>query len=434
MTQPPDPFDRLRPEITPLAAPDGAHDAVLRRAARRRVRTASITASAAAVVALAVVVPLVAVSGGTAEQVAAPAPTTSVVVTPTPPPMTDTPAPAPASSTATPAPSDDGRPTGPVPSGYAPGSVTFISTQDGWTLGQAPCAQQPCTSVARTSDGGSTWVGAAAPRTGPVSGTSGVDRIRFGSATDGWAFGGELWSTHDGDTWDAVPLPSGKAAVSLAANSTRVVVGIGSGCGTTGTCSSTVLQGAASGGDDLTPLPGASTVGGRADVTLSGATVWALSVDGGTTALVRGAADGSSPVVALGTPCGQNTDRARLAAATSTDLVLACTTTGSADAPVFTSRDAGASWTRTGSAPLSGALTSVAAAAPSSVLVSDDAGGVQLSTDDGARFRTVLAGSGFAFVGWTSSSQGVALPTTPGVADLRLTRNGGTEWERLDVS
>lgn len=435
-----DPLARLRPQITPLAVPDGAHEAVLRRAARRRVRTASITASAAAVVALVVAVPLVVVAGRTDQPVAAPAPsvvatpapTTTTTVPATPAPVTSAPV-APAGPTTVPGSRDDGRPTGPVPAGFKPRSVTFISTQDGWTLGQAPCAQQPCTSVANTSDGGSSWVGTAAPRTGPVTGTTGVDQLRFGSATDGWAFGGELWSTHDGNTWEAVPLPAGQAAVALAATSTRVVAGIGTGCGTSGACASTVLQGAASTGDGFAPLPGASTVPGRAAVTLSGSTVWALSVDGGTTQLVRGAADGSSDVVALSTPCTQNTGQARLAAATGTDLVLACTTTGSADVQVFASTDSGTSWRRTGSATLSGALTSVAAA-PGAVLVSDDAGGVQRSTDGGSSFGTVLAGAGFSFVGYTSISQAVALPVTPGVADLRITRNGGMKWETLDVS
>lgn len=441
MTRPHDPDDplaRLHPEITPLAVPDGAHEAVLRRAARRRVRSASIAASAAAVVALVVAVPLVLVAGRTDQQVAAPAPsvvattapTTTAPTTTTPVPAA--PAPAGAGPTTVPGSRDDGRPTGPVPPGFKPGSVTFISTQDGWTLGQAPCAQQPCTSVARTSDGGSSWVGTAAPRTGEVRGTTGVDQLRFGSATDGWAFGGELWSTHDGSTWDAVPLPAGQAAVSLAANSTRVVAGIGTGCTGT-TCTSTELRGAASTGDGFAPLPGASTVPGRAAVTLSGSTVWALSVDGGTTQLVRGAADGSSDVVALSTPCTQNTAQAQLAAATGTDLVLACTTSGSADVQVFHSTNAGTKWDRTGSATLSGALTSVAAA-PGAVLLSDAAGGLQLSTDGGAGFGTVLDGAGFSFVGFTSSSQAVALPVVPAVADLRITRDGGAGWQTLDVS
>lgn len=437
---PRDPLDRLRAQIAPLAAPEGAHQAVLRRAARRRLRTASVVVSVTAVVALVVAVPLVVVSGGTDEQVARPAPTTSPLLTPAPTPVVPAPvAPTPSNppvTTATPPPPDDGRPTGPVPAGFAPQSVTFTSTQDGWTLGQAPCAQQPCTSVARTSDGGASWVGTAAPRTGDVLGsaaTSGVDQIRFGSPTDGWAFGGELWSTHDGDHWSAVPLPAGQAAVSLAANSTRVVAGLGAGCVAGGACTQTALRSAASGGDDFTPLPGASTVPGRAVITLSGSTVWALSVDGGAARLVRGAADGSSDVAALSTPCTQNTDRARMAAATRTDLVLACTTTGRADVQVFASADAGRTWTPTGSTTLSGALTAVAAA-PGTVLLSDDAGGVQRSTDGGGRFDTVLAGGGFSFVGFTSSSQGVALPATPRIADLRITRSGGATWQTLAVS
>src|SRR5665213_772581 len=37
---------------------------------------------------------------------------------------------------------------GPVPSGFEPASVSFISADDGWVLGSAPCSNPVCTSIA----------------------------------------------------------------------------------------------------------------------------------------------------------------------------------------------------------------------------------------------------------------------------------------------
>ena len=39
---------------------------------------------------------------------------------------------------------------GPVPIGFAATSVTFVSPQEAFVLGTAPCAKTPCTSILRT--------------------------------------------------------------------------------------------------------------------------------------------------------------------------------------------------------------------------------------------------------------------------------------------
>src|SRR5450755_3215052 len=44
---------------------------------------------------------------------------------------------------------------GPVPSGFEPASVSFVSANDGWVLGSTvPCFAAVCTSMVRTADGG----------------------------------------------------------------------------------------------------------------------------------------------------------------------------------------------------------------------------------------------------------------------------------------
>jgi len=89
---------------------------------------------------------------------------------------------------------------GPVPAGFVPASVTFVSLLTGWVLGSAPCATPPCTSLLRTRDGGKSWRGVPAPPAVLASGggDGDVQRVRFADAANGWVFGPALWATHDG--------------------------------------------------------------------------------------------------------------------------------------------------------------------------------------------------------------------------------------------
>src|SRR5271169_1684065 len=88
---------------------------------------------------------------------------------------------------------------GPVPPGFQPVSMTFVSASEGWVLGTAPCSHAPCTSVVRTTDGGRSWVGIPAPRYPLSNGFGrGLDRLRFADPSDGFAYGSQLWVTHNG--------------------------------------------------------------------------------------------------------------------------------------------------------------------------------------------------------------------------------------------
>jgi photosystem II stability/assembly factor-like uncharacterized protein len=105
-----------------------------------------------------------------------------------------------ASSTAHPAPFTAPA-GGPVPGGFSPESFTAISEQTWWLLGSAPCSRAPCTSIVRTEDGGRNFLGIPAPR------TSQVDQLRFAGPSDGFAYGPQLWTTHDGGaSWAPVHL------------------------------------------------------------------------------------------------------------------------------------------------------------------------------------------------------------------------------------
>ncbi len=76
-------------------------------------------------------------------------------------------------------------------------------------LGTATCGSGSCPSLVRTNDGARTWLGIPGPDTHAASEQSGgVAKVRFADPDNGWAFGPELWVTHDGGTrWSHPTLP-----------------------------------------------------------------------------------------------------------------------------------------------------------------------------------------------------------------------------------
>ncbi len=102
----------------------------------------------------------------------------------------------------------------PLPSGFEPESASFVSPSVGFVLGISYCAGTPCLTIARTQDGGKTWLAIPAPNIplgqGPTltSDATAVSRIRFVNILDGYLFGPNLYATYDGGaTWHKVTLP-----------------------------------------------------------------------------------------------------------------------------------------------------------------------------------------------------------------------------------
>src|ERR1039458_1463469 len=110
-----------------------------------------------------------------------------------------------ASPVGTASPSATATPATPI-AGFEAASVTFVSSQDGWVLGTVGGSL----ALARTQDGGTTWTSVTPPPTTFLSlaGGSGVDGVRFADQQDGWAYGSQLWATHNGGTsWIQITLP-----------------------------------------------------------------------------------------------------------------------------------------------------------------------------------------------------------------------------------
>jgi photosystem II stability/assembly factor-like uncharacterized protein len=330
-----------------------------------------------------------------------------------------------------------GPPGGPVPSGFQPVSVTFVSSQQGWALGTAPCSAPPCTSIVRTTDGGRTWVGIPAPRDGVApsaeEANSGVSVIRFATPLDGWAYGPDLWATHDGGaTWHKVSLPGSTPldqVSDLEASAGTVQAAVLGQDGKVHVYSSPV------GSDSWVAQAVDVQIGaGPVPVTqivLNGSSGWLIENDRtviGGARLVDGAWQAWTP------PCATVEGPAVLAAWSPSDLIAVCDVglwggTSSPAERTFVSHDGGASFTEL-SGPAPSQVSLVAAGDPNFAVV---AAGSSLysSTDGGRTWTAAFAGQPtWSDLGFTTDVQGVVINGMPEgkAAKLLMTSDGGQSW------
>ena len=447
----------LDQQVRPLPPPPGTFELITRRARRRKLRKLAVgVVSAAAVVAAAVI---------------ATPPLLSLHVTPTPvagsaagrqssPVGGQAPGPNGSATKYTPAPtsspSSAAAPPAPVPPNFQPVSVTFVNASTGWVIGQAgtpgECANTTnpdiCTSVARTDDAGKTWQGGPAPGTTGPSGAQGVSGIRFLDGTNGWAFGPELWATHDaGKTWSQVNTNGARVTdLETAGDRAFALWATCSGTGSTAfaaDCTSYTLMTTTAGGDAWAPVGSATTGltdGGAATsavLALTSTAGYLLGPDG---ALYSGPIDGSWQTVGL-TGCRPGTAQANglpagafLALVNSSTVDVACDVSGALQ--VYTSANSGQAWTEQPASALS-ALTMPAsatslAAAPDGTLALTTASGIYVLTAGTAAWQQASVqdppNGGFTYVGMTTNDQGVALPANASLHEIWMTFDGGLTW------
>jgi hypothetical protein len=319
-----------------------------------------------------------------------------------------------------------GPPDGPVPRAFRVRSVTFVSQRTGWVLGTAPCATAPCTSVLRTRDSGRTWHGIPAPRVGLTSPASsrGVSELRFADARDGWAFGPQLWATHDGGVlWRRVRIGSVEA---LAASAGHAIAIVRSGTRIR------ILRAAAA-GDAWRPVAsfgGAGAVQGPA-LALSAGSAWLADPAG-----LELSADGVHWTTATG-PCRTAAGVAAAWLTSATRGIVVCGgegAAGSEEKAVYGSATAGRSFTLLGRAPRGGDLEAASANRHETVIVAAASGASELygSFDGGRTWSTVLGlddgGLGWGDLGFTTNAQGVAVESSGPTGRLFMTRDGGRRW------
>jgi photosystem II stability/assembly factor-like uncharacterized protein len=468
MTDPRDDLDAwMNAQVQPLPPPPGTFELIRKRARRRKVtRAAAAAAGAAAVIAVIATVPRLVITQlnvgpGPAARGNAAGDTTSATphwyhhasASPSALPSTPTPA------------------TGPpaAPPNFQATSVTFVGPHTGYVLGQAgtpghcgPPDLYICTSIAGTGDHGSTWHGVKAPVTGAPSGPAGVSQVRFFNTSDGWAFGPQLWATHDGGLhWTRIRT-HGLRVTALEAAGQRVFAVwaqcSGGGADFAAGCTSSALYSASPGGDQWAAVPGAGTAyslnraASSSALVLTSSRGYLLAPDGTLLSGPVTSAGAWQPATSTGTgtgttspspaPCQPGAAQASgqpsgalLAATTTTTpgLVLACASpaAGSTQAKtVYTSADGGQTWQKAGAAPAAGTATSVAGTTTGRIVLATTSG-LELSTDGGATWTAgqgSLPPGGFSYVGMTSPTQGVAVPADTAQHAVWFTFDGGQTW------
>jgi hypothetical protein len=471
MDEPRDDIDSwLEERVTPLQPHPGTFEQIRRRARRRKAGRAALTAAGAVVVlAGAITVPRLILSGGFGGQPTAlsssPAPVQRSSPSPAGPAQTGTSGPQATSSTPTP------PQRAPVPANFAASSVTFVSTNTGWVIGQAgtpghcgPPKAYDCTSVAITNDGGSTWHGSHAPVTGAPNGGTGVGQIRSLDGTSAWAFGPQLYATHDGgQTWTHIP-DHGMRVTGLETVQ-GIVYAVWAKCTGTGPdfaagCTTFSLYSSPAGHDDWSPVPGASglqaSVGapGSAQLVLTGTTGYLMTpggqlISGPVTRPARWRTITTLAGIPVSLPCAPGAAETgghplqAMLAATGPGLVLLCADQASGNQQAKTlyySADGGRSWSPAGSAPARGTAMSLSGTPTGPVLVSTSSG-IDFSTNapgaSGAltwrTARGATAAGGYSFVGMTTSLQGVAVPANVNADAVWFTYDGGAHWAQSPV-
>ncbi len=325
--------------------------------------------------------------------------------------------------------------------GFRPSSVTFVGPYHGAVLGQAGACPRACTALAGTADYGASWYRVGAPPAGPPRGPAGVSQVRFLDESNGWAYGPSLWATHDGGSrWAPVWLPGRVIDLAAAGDRAFAVVAscTGAGPGYAARCSSFALYSAAAASDAWRPVPGAAAPvpeapGGlqltqRRGFLLASGLLFTGPVAGGP--WHRVAVRSPPPACLSPRPAGGRP--AALIAPASQGIYLACLAAAAGRPALYLSRDGGRSWQAEGPITAAGSPTSLAVA-PGGALVLATTAGLYYSADARTWHPAGLPGpsppGGFGFVGMTTLSQGVAVPSDPGLHEIYRTLDGGITWQ-----
>ena len=487
-----DPLDRwLSQQAPPLLPPSGTFELITKRARRRKIRKTVVSLASAAVVAAAVgiAVPVVKLNltptptNASLASGASQKPTMgglqSALGTGTKEPSPTRPtAAAPTSKTTNAGSTSSGY----LPPDYVPSSVTWDSLTTGWVMGPAGtpghCANANpdiCTSIARTDDGGQTWQGVPAPDTGGPMAATGVTGLRFLNATDGWAFGPELWATDDGGKhWHQVNT-GGYAVTDLETVNGRGYALFGDCAppgGSTGdtiaNCTHYTLKTATAGSDTWTPVGGVPV---NLDLGPTEPTSAVIELVGGTPAepatgylvapdgtLYAGPLDGTAWHKVVKLPCSPGVSAkdglpqdlllasAGTTSAGASRLAMLCVQPADGGTAVYLSADGGSTWTaQTSVSPKATASlgapqslttlpngTLILATTPDSGAPS---GGMYLLSPGASSWQAAsLSASsgktyGFTYVGMTSATQGVALGGNPDLHAIWMTTDGGQTWQ-----
>jgi photosystem II stability/assembly factor-like uncharacterized protein len=338
-----------------------------------------------------------------------------------------------------------------VPPAFDPASVTFVSTHSGWVLGTAGCGPVRCLVLLHTADSGRTWTTVGTPQ--PPGGLASIEgsgslglRVRFGNLRDGWIYqadgrGSLLWATHDGgQQWSTPTLadvgPGATVADLEMANKVVTVAVRDAGA--------IKLETTPVGQDAWQPAVTLPTVAGPApggQIILYEAAGWFMENDGGAVAGAR--LKGGQVWTTWEPPCAANGGSGLLAASTRTDLVAVCTAGAGPSVRLYASGDGGGAFKEVAGPVPVAAVAAVTSPTPGTVVAAamqsgpdTDVARLVATFDAGATWRQVFAkkrSSGWAELGFTNSSQGVAIARgADGLSSLLMTFDGGYAWQAVN--
>lgn len=347
-----------------------------------------------------------------------------------------------------------------LPSGFEPQSATFVSTKVGFVLGTAKCSTGSCLTIARTEDGGHTWLEIPAPKTplaqGPLLTTDSkaVSKIRFVNILDGYVFGPNLFTTHDGGaTWHQVTLsgiPSSYGVMSLETNQNYTYLIAGNPNSAVPGIEDLFVSPASNDSFKLQSSP-TFAAGDVAKITTNpyGTIISANDRKGDLYYQAKGASSWThisancgtgiptNPYVALATPP---------AGSSIPEIVVTCggdVGAGSQQKTILTSTNLSTFTAVPAKPPLGGVLTGIASPNGQIIAVSAASGATFLyvSTNGGHSWNTVVqnpafGGSPIHDLGFTTNTQGFAVEgeaTKAGVesSEFLMTHDSGMSWQSV---
>ncbi len=325
----------------------------------------------------------------------------------------------------------------PPPNGgqFYPQSFTAISELTWWVLGQGACPsgeQPPCGKILLTTDGGQNFTGVGAPHAALSTQPSqaGYSQIRFADSENGFAFGPDLYATHDGgQSWQAVNVDGSVQDLAISDGEAYAIVDV-SGSGAAGAR----LMHSPVSADEWTVLGAAGDV--SVGLSVEGSNVLVQSGVGngiGSDLLVSydsGASFTSYPSPSPGLGCQY--------AEPEPPVVWAHCATGT-ESGVWLSTDGGANFTSaepSGQLSLSNSASFAAASSDTAVV-----GYQQLyrTEDSGQAYAKVgpSAVSSWAYLGFTDETHGIGLgyvgSVSPANERLYYTTDGGQSYHLVPL-